>query len=63
MIFAPKFKIFGIVVTVGTIITGVIFRFVSMPSSVYTKTILIDLFIVGLALYAFSKDKIEDERI
>lgn len=63
MIFAPKFKIFGIVVSMGTIIAGVIFRFISMPSSIYTKTVLIDLFIVGLALYAFSKDKIEDERL
>jgi uncharacterized membrane protein YbjE (DUF340 family) len=63
MIFTSKFRALGIVIIIGTLITGVVYRWASIPNSIYTKTLLIDLFIVGLALYAFSKDKIEDERI
>ena len=63
MIFTSKFKVLGIIIVVGTFITGLICRLASVPRSVYTKTFLVDLVIIGLAFYIFSKDKIEDERI
>lgn len=63
MIYSPKFKKIAIVLIIGTIITGVVLRLVLAPHNIYIKTIFMDLFIIGLALYAFSKDKIEDERI
>ncbi|MGY4536266.1 peptidoglycan biosynthesis protein MviN/MurJ (putative lipid II flippase) [Mucilaginibacter sp. UYNi724] len=62
MIFTSKFKVLGIIIVVGTIITGVIFRLASVPRNIYTKTFLVDFVIIGLAFYGLSKDKIEDER-
>ncbi|RFZ81855.1 hypothetical protein DYU05_18725 [Mucilaginibacter terrenus] len=63
MIFKHNYKLVGLVIASAAIASAIVFKFIYIPSLPFIKKLLVDFFIVGLAVIAFSKETIEDERI